>query len=125
LVTMSVNIKILGAFTGKQSPILLKIKGSIHKALINFAEIRIPKDAIKIMSFKGLEDEYNCIIKGIDDDGAYIFIMPRFVKDVKMLCSSDPEQTRMLKEWYEMYGANLIKYLLKRRDYVFQKMHDL
>jgi len=110
---MSINIMILKSFLGKENPILLRIRETPFKAMINFGEIRLPKDAIKIKDFNGLEKEYDCIIDGLDDKGAYIFIKPRFVKDLKMLCSEEKEHLERLKDWYVIHGAHLIKYLLR------------
>jgi len=105
--------QIIQSFTGKRNPTLIRIRGSVLKGLIDFAEIRIPKAAIKARDFGEIEDKYNCTIKGLDDDSYFIFITPKFIKDMKILCSEDEKLTKMLIDWYFDYGISLVKHLLK------------
>lgn len=109
---MSVNYKVLQAFTGKTNPIVLTIKGTIHKALIDFAEIRLPKSAIKTENLEELENEFDCVIRGLDDDGLYLSIFPKFIFEFKVLCSESENQTNALAEWLKTKGAKLIRVML-------------
>ncbi len=70
-----VNERILRVFTGEElNPVLLKVKGTPYKALVDFGLIRIPKSAVVVRNFGELEEEYECVVR---DEGLQISILPK------------------------------------------------
>ncbi|RLI81686.1 hypothetical protein DRP04_05560 [Archaeoglobales archaeon] len=112
---MSVNIKVLKVFTGEEpNPLPLTVKGTPHKALIDFGLIRLPRAALAIRDedFKELEEKYDCVIS--DDDELHIFIIPKTVLKFKVLCSCSENHKKILRKWLREKGAELVRVLLGR-----------
>ena len=115
---MSVNVKVLKAFLGKENPVALKIKGTVHKAIIDFGEIKLPKSAVVVKDFKKLEKEYDCVIKHTyGEEGIYISIIPKFVLEYQMLSTVNDNQQKKLAKWLKEKGGDLIRTLLRGGSY--------
>ena len=106
-----VNKKVLSSFVGK-GLLLLNVKGTLYKAIVDFAEIRIPLDAVTHRNFKELSEKYSA---DISVTNSYAVIRPRFVRELKVLCTACEEHIRMLAEWLSKHGAGLVRELLEGR----------
>lgn len=116
---MSVNIKVLKAFLGKENPVAITIKGTVYKAIIDFGEIKLPKSAVVVKDFKSLEKEFDCVIKHTyGENGIYISVIPKFVLEYKMLSTVDENQQKRLAKWLKEKGGDLIRILLRGSSYV-------
>jgi len=105
---VGINVKLLESFTGKAPALLLKIKGELLKAFVDFGEIRLPLSCVK-RSFSGLEKRYRARFSVV---GCYLVITPEFAFEQKMLCSACEEDVEKLEEWFKTCGVPLVRHLL-------------
>ena len=107
--------KLLRAFVGLSNPEFRSIKGTPHKIIFDFGEIKIPRSAITMdidRRRQELEERYDCVIKELS--WSYISILPKKVMEFQMLCSASENHRKALAEWFMRSGAKLIRVLLKR-----------
>jgi len=118
---MTVNIKVVRSFLGIDNTQLLNVRGTPYKAAVTFAEIRIPKSAIKLNPerFGELEEEHKCTI---EEAGGYVILKPKLIKKYPFIYATVPvdgsrlelnDYQRELKEWLLKHGKPLLVKLLK------------
>jgi len=118
---MTVNIKVVRSFLGIDNTQLLNVRGTPYKAAVTFAEIRIPKSAIKLNPerFGELEEEHECTI---EEAGGYVILKPKLIKKYPFIYATVPvdgsrlelnDQQRELKEWLIKHGKPLLVKLLR------------
>ena len=114
---MSVNEEVAKAFVGKRSPLPVKVKGSTHRIIVDFGEIKIPRTIIKPnVDFEKLEDKYSCVFRGLDEDekGLYISVFPKDTLKFQVLASCDDDQNKTLLDWLKKNISPLLREILAR-----------